>query len=422
MTGSRNQVLLLGNGRQSLTVIRSLAREGWAPIVGINGENDQNGYAHLSRHVVETWRHSAFQESEDVFKGELFRFIAQNQNIAAIYPVNADAIRCINNLISDIPRNIPLAMANSAAIEICFDKSASHKTCDEIGLPTATHRIAENRQELRAACEVTGLPCVIKPVDRADLVFGVKVALVQDEKALSNWLQDDRLDGRRTLVQQFVPYPRFSAYFAARDGKLTNAVAVSIKRTDRLDGTGIAVFGQTIDPPPQLQEDCAKFVEAVGYTGVGCFQCLIDPQSSKRTFLEVNPRLGGNFKIVEASGVPYSLIALKLGMGEQIAIPKDPWRYKRGVRCAWTLGALAGCRFEYKTGAAGLTNVARLLGNALFEAITADAHLSWSWKDPLPALAQLTRPLRYKSAIHQHKDGLRLLHGRMHTPSSRPSR
>lgn len=420
MSRSGKQILLLGNGRQSLTVIRSLAREGWAPIVGIKGDKDRNAQAHLARDVAGTWKHSDFQDSE--FKNELLAFVAENKDCAAIYPVNGEAVRCMNALRDMLPHDMPLVLPNEAAVTACFDKDAMHKLCQKIGVPIAAYRIAHGRTELLSACNTIGQPCVVKPLDQADLVFGVKAAIVSDEATLSGWLQDSRLDGQRMMVQQYIGHPRYNAYFAAQDGRLLHAVAVLIHRTDRVDGTGFAVSGQTIEPPPILREDCEKLVHSLNYTGVGCAQWLMDPNSEERIFLELNPRLGGNFKVVEAAGVPLAHTALKLALEKKVVTPAGPWTYKRRVQYAWTIGALAGCRFELQTGAVNNLTAARLLSLTMWEALTAQAHLTWSWRDPIPTLAEMMRPLRKRPTLDRDKEGLRLLRNRIHIPSSRPSR
>jgi hypothetical protein len=193
-------------------------------------------------------------------------------------------------------------------------------------------------------------------------------------------------------------------YFAASQGRLIGAVEVKVLRTDRVDGTGLAVWGTTVEPSQSLQRDCKRLVEALDYTGVGCAQFLLRQNGDERSFLELNPRLGANFAVVERAGLPLSKLALHLAIGQTPELPDNPWRYTRGLRFAWTWGALAGCRFELREKLVGPWQAARLIGQALLDAVRAGVHITWSWQDPMPTLLEFARPLFHKPTARTELD------------------
>ena len=412
---SRDQVLLLGNGRQSLAVVRQLHPQGWQPVVGINGVRDRN-VVHRSRWVAGTWRHTDWTADAAGFRRDLLTYIAGNDRLAAVFPVNSQALRHVCAVRHQLPAEVTPVLPGREAVELFLDKQATYELCRTIGIPVADYHVAQGLPGLQQAATTIGLPCVIKPLDQAELVFGIKAAVVKDRNTYEGWLRDDRLAGQRMMVQQFVDYPRYNVHFAARAGRLLAAAVVLVRSTDRLDGTGFAVSGVTVEPSHGLRADCEALVAATDYTGVGCAQWLAASGSDKRIFLELNPRLGGNFKSVEPAGLALAPVALQLALDEADPPPDDPWAYRRGVRFAWSSGALAGCRFELRTGTIDRRMAARILMRSLFDAAAADTHVTWTWRDPLPTIAWLLRPLTGESAIRKHRKEAR----QMKTPAAAP--
>jgi biotin carboxylase len=388
--------LLLGNRRPSLAVIRSLRRAGYQLAVGINGRDERNYNVQRSRFVSLVWEHIDWQVDAGEFTRRLHEFLAAHPEVVAIFPIDENAIRHVAPLREELEQRVVVILANDTAIEVCLDKEAMLDTCRGLGVPCAEYRVVESESAMIAACRELGYPCVVKPLDAEELRFGLKAALLREEAELSTLRAHEVTAERRLLVQRYVEGPRHNVYFAAQGGKLIGAVEVHVLRTDNTDGTGLAVWGRTVAPSPDLQRYCGRLVEALDYTGVGCAQFLIQEGHSTASFLEVNPRLGANFVVAERAGLPLSRLALELARGETPGAPADPWDYIRDLRFAWTFGALAGCRFELREGRIGHWRALRLIGRALADAVRADLHITWSWRDPLPSLLELARPFTHK--------------------------
>ena len=86
----------------------------------------------------------------------------------------------------------------------------------------------------------------------------------------------------------------------------------------------------------QIEKFCRR-AEALGYHGTGSAQFLLDKATGDITFLEINPRLGANSKLVE-SVLPYVSWFVDLVEGEKLPDRPDPWAYKRGQRFVWLKG------------------------------------------------------------------------------------
>ncbi|MCC9608055.1 hypothetical protein LOC68_01915 [Blastopirellula sp. JC732] len=386
---ARKVVLILGNRKQTLTVVRTLRRSGWKPLVGFKTSNERNGHVCWSRDAAGTWPHTDWDSDEQLFAEELIRLAHERPDLAAIYPIDEEAILQVRRVKDALPPSVSVVLANEESLRLGFDKQLMHETCTQIGMPVAEYRVGIGSGELQRHALELGFPCIVKPLDSAELVFGTKAAILRGESDLQRLLKNGSFESQRLMIQRLVNSPRYNIYFAAKDGKLLAAVNVLILETDRADGTGFAVSVVTMDPPQQLREDCENLVRHSNYTGLGCGQWLTTPGKLERTFLELNPRLGGNFRITERAGVPLSLIGLQLALGHEVEFSGGPWSYLRGVRFAWSTGALAGCRYEWKRGTISNWQAISTFSRAIWNGLRAHVHATWQLRDPVPTLVEI---------------------------------
>ena len=151
--------------------------------------------------------------------------------------------------------------------------------------------------------------------------------------------------------------------------------------------------GVTRNPRPQLREQTEKLVRRLGYTGAGCAQYMLSEDGETSSFLEINPRLGANFLAAEAAGAGMSELVMRLALGGAPKPPRNAWENSRpNVRYAWTKGDLSGWLHERRAGM-GLGESMAWLGRIALAAVRADAHLTFSWRDPAPAIGCWLHPL-----------------------------
>ncbi|MEM7455494.1 MAG: hypothetical protein AAF456_14170 [Planctomycetota bacterium] len=387
-------VLLLGNRRQSLTVIRSLAKDGWKIIAAVNKGDDRNYHAHRSRYVSGVWEHDDYRDHPFLFGKQLTEFLDQHPNVTTVFPVDEASIRTVHKMRDELAQRVTLVLANEEAISTCLNKSKMLELCRLAGVKIEPFREINNVAALGEACEEVGYPCVIKPLDEETIWFGTKVAIVNDHKELEATTVRLKGSTRRLLVQRLATGPRHNVYFAARDGEVIGSVEVRIERTDRSDGTGLAVTGQTIRPRPALLHDTKTIVEALGYSGVGCAQFIVCPETNRRCFLEMNPRLGANFAVVHYAGLALASLAERIAAGELVHVSRD---YIEGYRFAWTYGELAGLRFEIRNSTIPMLSAASRMARCILSALSCHRHITWLWGDPLPTLLEFRRGLFSKS-------------------------
>ena len=97
---------------------------------------------------------------------------------------------------------------SARATQLTMNRDAIREVAaQELGLTTSVYRYAESFDEVRAAAEVTGLPCVIKPVMSSS---GKGQSKVDDESDLeAAWdyaVSNMRGDRQRVIVEQFIDF------------------------------------------------------------------------------------------------------------------------------------------------------------------------------------------------------------------------
>jgi hypothetical protein len=146
---------------------------------------------------------------------------------------------------------------------------------------------------------------------------------------------------------------------------------------------------------------CAKLLEAVGYTGIGCLQFLEDGGPGGMSFLELNPRMAAGSGIAPYCGLDLPRHALELALGLPIEPEQEPDPYRLGVRYAWTEGDLAGLAMTLRQREIGIGQATAWFGRSVRDALTADIHAAWDWRDPGPALAIYRRRIGLAQERHQ---------------------
>ncbi len=390
-------VLVLGGHRQSLAVVRGLAASHASRIVfGYPDTSVGPGYVGRSRWVDELWRHPPL-DRERAFVDALNGFLETHSDVRFVFPVGDTEIRAFERMRGCLPRNVHYLMASTGVLATCRRKASLFAIARELGIPTAEYRSATTGPALLDAADAIGYPCIVKAETEELRAFGRKAFIVtkraQLEEALELQSQPQAL-----LVQSYVTGARHNLYFFAEAGAVRAAAQVKIIRTDRSDGTGYAVEGITVPTDPRWRDHLAHLTSHLGYDGPGCLQFIHDG-ASRSTILEMNPRLGANYAIVEKAGLHlprWWLEHVECGRASISATLEC----ESGLRYGWFYGDLAGWLSSFRD-PSSTADERFVWGMSLIRSLTAPNHVVWDWRDPSPVFhlyGQLFKPSRIAGA------------------------
>jgi hypothetical protein len=373
--------LVLGDHRQSLAVARSLHRAGYRVIAGRSGGRT---ILERSRHVAEVWNHPP-DSDVPAWTAALERFCAEREDVGIVFPVGDREIEFAAALAPRLPALVVVARS----LVPCGSKRAILAVAEALGVPTQPWESIDDPAALEPAIGRVGLPVVLKPdVSTAD-TCGFKVSILRspaDARRMAKMFPP----GPAFLVQRFAQGVRHNVYFVARAGRLLSYAEIRALRTDRPDGTGLAVEGESVRPSPVLRDWTSALAAELCYTGAGCAQFLVDAPSGTVTFLEINARLGANCAATCACGhdLPRLFVEALTGVAEV----QRPARV--GRRYAWLHGDLDGLKSALHPRMVTWNEAAVWLLKLSRAQVRAHDHITWSWRDPLPTVAIYAQWLR----------------------------
>lgn len=371
----RKRVLMIENHRQSLTVMRTLARAGFEPIAGIAiGAKGEDHFVRWSRACYGVFEHPPIAEQKNFLKA--LHTYCDKHKIAFIFPVGESALTALaaDPLRSHLPQTV---MPEPNVINLCLDKSKMAEVVAACGVVQPQTARIETLSQAIAAADRLGFPCVIKPLSAATQIRGKKAVFCCNEDELHHCLDVWPSRGP-LLMQQKIEGRRINSMFVAKKGQLGWFFEDCVLETDTYDGTGYGVDVVSIEPCAQRRHVCQTLVSELNYQGVGCIQFILDETRKQAYFMEINPRLDAGCALPVHCGIDYPVLAVTCPR-----VLENP-RYPIHRRSQWFTGLLQGVLADQRRGE-GHGGVSRLV-RGLKLILRFPVHLTWSWKDPLPTL------------------------------------
>lgn len=391
-SGKPGRVLVLGDYRQTVTVVRSLARAGYEVTLGTDQPCSSTA---LSRHVADVWVYD--KSSSQRFYNNLEAFLREDRP-DFVFTIGESQLR---GLIELAPRLEPLSTwvnPDFATVGRCFDKRAMYELAPKLGIPSVPWSAFTSAAQWRSAAAAMGFPVVVKRKDSAGRLQERKALIYESAEAFEAFLATlpREPDRGSLLLQKFATGVRHNCHVGAADGKLVAYFQQKVLRTDEPDDTGIGVAGASIDPWPELRAHCEALTMALGYTGIGCIQFLVDEHTGSVAFLEFNARMDSTAALPYRMGLDYPLLAIELARyrkaqkagraDAQRLLPRPhAERYPAGVTYHWLYGDAGALLSELRSGKmrprALLLRACSLVWLSL-----RSYHLTFDWRDPLPTV------------------------------------
>jgi predicted ATP-grasp superfamily ATP-dependent carboligase len=390
---SRFEVLVIGNYRQTLAVVRSLARANYRVILG---RSEPHVFTQYSRYVSEIWKHPEIDCRGEEFRAALSGFAESRTAPFFIFPVGEREITVLAQKAPELPPAAVLVMADSAAVLTCLNKINFYLLATGLGLPVAEFRLATSLPELMEKAEGVGFPCVVKPISSLTDFQDQKAIVLHHRDEFPRKLPSWPAGHASLIVQKFVTGLRHNCHFLADHGELLAYFEQRVLRTDRPDYTGFGVDGESFPPTAALKSHSARLIRELNYSGPGCVQFLVDEARGATSLLELNPRLDATCTIPYYCGYDFPAMSVELAAYRRQITGNRPandssYPLRRGV---WSSGDLTrlgqdirGQRIRWSESPERLLQITRSF-------FLADVHLTWSWRDPLPTLYVFVRMVR----------------------------
>jgi D-aspartate ligase len=180
-------------------------------------------------------------------------------------------------------------------------KREMYELCRRHEIPTPASAFPESEAELLEYAEQGSFPTVLKCINAGDAPpEAPRVAIVEDrDQMLAAYRRMESPERPNLMVQEYVPGKpetiwMFNGYFDERSACRVGFTGKKIRQTPPY--TGATTLGVCL--PNQAVEDATvRLMAAVGYRGILDIGYRFDQRDGKYKLLDVNPRIGGTFRL-----------------------------------------------------------------------------------------------------------------------------
>lgn len=249
--------------------------------------------------------------------------LAERFKIDGIYAMNDHALRSA----SVVSTKLGLKGVNPASANAALDKGTMRDVWKSAGILQPEFNIIKQKEEIKAFCELTDFPVVIKPVDCGGGGRGVYVIRNESEidtgfRYASGFLNRNT----RMIVEKFIEGTETSVEFFSCDGK-AHLIAYSDKYKPPFNSrvaTKICYPGlfksSTVE---KIRLACKEATAALGIAeGVTHIECIVDP-SDEVYLIELGARVGGGHTFhpiaSHVSGISYPRLIADYFCGQEIS-------------------------------------------------------------------------------------------------------
>jgi predicted ATP-grasp superfamily ATP-dependent carboligase len=269
-----------------------------------------------------------------------------------------------------------LGLPPQDVVERSLQRESLAVAAAQVGLIPAVSIRCNNLEEALTASRRLGFPVVLKspeaPNPSNDVVPSVpKGRTVASENDLAQAVS--AFQGE-LLVQRWVRGDLISIGGVLADERL---LGVAVSRYQRMwpPDSGSVAFGETITPPPGLEDSVQRLLTAIGWEGIFELE-LIQSAPDEFVPIDLNPRPYGSMALASAAGAPLTTIWCDWLLDRN---PSSPTQALAGYRYRWEDADLRHFAWQLRRG-----NYRAAAATALPHRRVTHAHFQLA--DPLPLI------------------------------------
>jgi predicted ATP-grasp superfamily ATP-dependent carboligase len=231
-----------------------------------------------------------------------------------------------------------------------------------------------------------------RPVLVLNAVPHVVVAVARFQDLRDAFLLDPQF-GVDNLLQEFCPGDGIGIEVLFHDNQpLTMFQHRRLKELPVSGGGSVTSVSEPLDP--ELTEQAVALLRKLNWEGVAMVEFKCDRAERRSVLMEVNGRYWGSLPLAIGAGIDFPFYEWQLAHGQQPVIPAA---YSTGLRFRWLGRDIRRLGSLFEASAEGFSLPSKL-GESIrflkdFAGPTCPA--VWSWSDPVPALLDCRRSIKY---------------------------
>jgi D-aspartate ligase len=314
-------------GRLGIPVHR-ICRESWAP-------------ARLSRYS-RGWS----RIPQDATPAEVLDFLhafSLRVGRALLIPIDDAASVFVDEHGESLEEDFLFPRQPSGLAQALSSKREMYELCMKHGISTPASAFPQSEAEVLEHAEHGGFPTVLKCINAGDAPANApRVAIVENrDELLAAYHEMESPDEPNLMIQEYVPGKpetiwMFNGYFDRQSQCKLGFTGKKIRQTPPY--TGATTLGVCL-PNPTVQDATVRLMEAVGYRGILDIGYRFDQRDGAYKLLDVNPRIGGTFRLFVAENGIDVLRAMYLDLTGQAVPSATLSQGRRWVVQPWDLAS-----------------------------------------------------------------------------------
>ncbi len=305
VTEKRRATVVLGMDPTGLAVVRSLGRKG-VEIVGVDACPLAVGFT--SRYCRRRIRYDPVRQ-----EAELLRRLLKTRNDFSRDPViiaaNDEALVFLARNGVALRKSFVFSRLDTDILDQFLNKKRFYQSCSRINVALPRTAYPETENELPAAADLTGFPCIIKPIYTHLWAkkYGLKKVMAAENLAELIRLYrglDEAMKGN-VIIQEIIPGSDediyiFAGYFDRNSRP--RAVFTGKKLRQFPPGFGTTTYAESVWIP-EVARLSERLLEGFRYNGLCDVEFKRDKRDNVYKIIEINPRPGRWYSLVESSGI-----------------------------------------------------------------------------------------------------------------------
>jgi D-aspartate ligase len=369
--------LVVGGDHPGLAIVRSLGRRG-IPVYVLDDQHCVSVYSRYATRVVHVPDLRNPQKTIDAVLETGHRYGLQGW---VLFPTRDETVMAFSLFRDRLTEFFRVTTPEWESIRQAWDKTNTYKLAERLGIPAPKTWNVQSRDELPFF--YSKLPLAIKPAVKENFFYatGAKAWRVETREQLHRRFDTaaQSIKLSEIMIQEIIPGDgdhQLSYCVFFRDGRAHSSLTAKRLRQHPREFGRAASYVETVDLP-ESEELSQRFLRAINFYGLAEVEFKQDPRDGQYKLLDVNARAWGFHGLGQAVGVdfPYLMYA------DQLGYDVKPCRGRAGVGWIRLLTDAPVALVELLTGRLTLGSYIQSIRRAKTESV-------FSWRDPLPSLAE----------------------------------
>ena len=370
--------LVVGGDHPGLGVVRSLGRRG-VPVYVLDDQRCISSWSRYATRAIQVDNILDERKTVDAVLEVGRRFNLKGWILIATRDETVAAFSRYRTKLADI---FTVTTDEWESIQWAWDKNKTYELAAKLEIPCPKTFNALTADDLRSL--YSHLPLAIKPAIRENFFYatGAKAwrANTIEQLHLLYERAARQIKPNEILLQEIIPgdgREQYSYCAYVRNGRPHSTLTARRLRQHPREFGRAATYVETTESPI-VEELSERFLRAMNYNGLVEIEYKRDARDNKFKLLDVNARAWGFHSLGSACGVDFTYLLY----ADQLGLPIQSARAGAGVGWVRLLTDIPTAILDIAHGSLSLGTYIKSLRSARVESV-------FSWKDPLPSMAEV---------------------------------